>query len=137
MKNGYLTKLASLGFSIIPCNENKVPIGQWKNYRENPRTIEQIQELDSPLYGILTGVDGLEVIDVDTKILPSLQDRKEFWDEFYQMLKDNIDDFEDKFVIKKTISGGYHILYKCEEIQGNTKIAKLKGYSESIIESRG
>ena len=47
------------------------------------------------------------------------------------------DDFDNKFVIYKTINNGYHILYKCAEIGGNQKIAKLKDSTSAIIETRG
>ena len=50
---------------------------------------------------------------------------------------DNIDDFDKKFVIYKTINQGYHVIYRCKEITGNKKIAKLKDKKEAIIESRG
>jgi len=40
-------------------------------------------------------------------------------------------------VIYKTVNNGYHIIYKCDTIDGNIKIAKLEGIKEAIIESRG
>ena len=54
-----------------------------------------------------------------------------------QLLKDNIDDFDLKFTIYKTINQGYHILYKTKVVEGNKKIARLKGHTEAVIESRG
>jgi len=53
------------------------------------------------------------------------------------LLRDNIDDFDFKFIIYKTVNQGYHILYKTNNVNGNQKIAKLKGHSEAVIESRG
>ena len=35
------------------------------------------------------------------------------------------------------MSGGYHIIYKNKNVAKNTKIAKLKGMNEAIIETRG
>ncbi len=40
-------------------------------------------------------------------------------------------------MIYKTVNNGYHIIYRCKEIGGNEKIAKLKGMKEAIIETRG
>tara|TARA_R110002049_G_C9175744_1_gene562603 strand:- start:4376 stop:6625 length:2250 start_codon:yes stop_codon:yes gene_type:complete len=137
MENHYLKKLAENGFSIIPCSENKAPSGSWKKYQTKQRTPEEAELLSSPKYGIVTGYNGLEVIDIDLKVFSSLKDRKEFWDEYLGFLKDNIDDFDNKFVVKKTLNKGFHILYRCKTITGNTKIAKLKGHQESIIETRG
>jgi len=137
MEVHYLKKLAENGFSIIPCADNKAPVGAWKKYQSEARTPEQIEQLTSPRHGIVTGYNNLEVIDIDCKVLSTLREQKEFWDEYYGFLKDNIDDFEKKFVIKKTLNKGFHILYRCKTLKGNTKIAKLKGSSEALIESRG
>ena len=137
MEIHYLEKLADLGYSIIPCAENKAPIGAWKKYQETPRTSDEVRLLTSPKFGIVTGVNNLEVIDIDLKVFSTLKEQKEFWDEYLGFLKDNIDEFDKKFVIKKTINKGFHILYKCSSLRGNTKIAKLKGHTEALIESRG
>lgn len=137
MELHYLKKLAESGFSIIPCAENKAPIGAWKKYQTEARTPDQIEQLSSPKYGIVTGYNNLEVIDIDCKTLSTLKEQKDFWDEYFGFLKDNIDDFEKKFVIKKTLNKGFHILYRCKTLKGNTKIAKLKGSTEALIESRG
>jgi hypothetical protein len=137
MENHYLQKLAESGFSIIPCNENKAPSGAWKKYQTDARTKLEVKNLNSTKYGIVTGYNNLEVIDIDCKTLSTLKEQKEFWDEYLGFLMDNIDDFDKKFVIKKTLNKGFHILYRCKNIQGNTKIAKLKGSTEALIESRG
>lgn len=137
MELHYLKKLAENGFSIIPCGENKAPIGSWKKYQTEARTPEQIEKLSSPRYGIVTGYNNLEVIDIDCKTLSTLKEQQDFWCEYLGFLKDNIDEFEKKFVIKKTLNKGFHILYRCKTLKGNTKIAKLKGSTEALIESRG
>lgn len=137
MEKHYLKKLAENGFSIIPCNENKAPLGAWKKYQTEARTSEEIEQLTSPKFGIVTGYNNLEVIDIDCKTLSTLKEQKDFWDEYLGFLKDNIDDFDKKFVIKKTLNKGFHILYRCKSLKGNTKIAKLKGSAEALIESRG
>jgi len=137
MEKHYLKKLAENGFSVIPCSENKAPIGSWKNAQTKARTPEEIESLTSPKFGLVTGYNNLEVIDIDCKTLSTLKEQKDFWDEYLGFLTDNIDDFEKKFVIKKTLNKGYHILYRCKTLKGNTKIAKLKGSAEALIESRG
>lgn len=137
MNKSVLKKLVDCGFSIIPVDENKCPIGAWKKYQTEARTKEEIDSLNSPLYGLITGYNNLEVIDVDLKVFSTLQEQNDFWNEYLSFLKDNIDDFDLKFVIYKTKRQGYHILYRCDKIQGNTKIARLKEHKEAIIESRG
>jgi hypothetical protein len=133
----YLKKLSSIGYSIIPCDEEKVPIGKWKIYQEKNRTSDEIELLNCAKYGLVTGFNDLEVIDIDLKVLGTVTEKKEWWDEYLSFLCDNIEDFMDKVVISKTQKGGYHILYKSKEIAGNTKIAKLQGMTEAIIETRG
>jgi hypothetical protein len=137
MELHYLEKLVESGFSIIPCKENKSPDGAWKKNQVTARTKEEVSMLKSPKFGLVTGYNNLEVIDIDCKVLPTLREQKEFIAEFLGFLRDNIDDFDKKFVIKKTLNKGYHILYRCSKIDGNTKIAKLKGHTEALIESRG
>jgi DNA polymerase III delta prime subunit len=137
MEKSYLRKLAESGLSIIPCSETKAPIGQWKKYQTESRTKEQIDALNSPLFGLVTGFSNIEVIDIDLKVFATLKEQNDFWDEYLSFLKDNIDDFDKKFVIYKTKNQGYHILYRCKNIQANTKIAVLENHKEAVIESRG
>lgn len=137
MEKSYLKKLSQLGYSIIPVDETKRPIGAWKKYQSEHRTQDEINKLNSPLYGLVCGYNGVEVIDVDLKVFDTPKERSDFWDEYLGFLNDNIDSFHEKFIIKKTKNNGYHIIYKCKSPTGNTKIAKLKDHNECVIESRG
>lgn len=135
MKKEYAKKLANL-MSIIPCNEKKIPIekGWTKNECKTP---DEVYALDCQLYGCRGGYKDVECIDVDLKVFASQNQRKEWWDEYFGLLCDNIFEFEKKVVIARTMSGGYHIIYKNKNVAKNTKIAKLKGMNEAIIETRG
>jgi len=136
IKKDYLKKLSGLGYSIIPCEASKKPIE--KGWTSNPcKTSDEIDLLNSPLYGCRTGVNDIECIDVDLKVFPSLPERLAWWNEYINFLRDNISEFDYKFVIAKTMNDGYHIIYKTKNVGTNTKIAKLKGSKEAIIESRG
>ena len=137
MNKDYLKKLSNLGFSIIPIDENKIPIGQWKNYQTSKRNTDEIELLNCNKYGLVTGFNDLEVIDIDLKVLSTVTEKNKWWDEYLAFLSDNIIDFLDKVVIAKTQKGGYHILYKSKNLIGNTKVAKLEGMTEAIIETRG
>ena len=146
-------RLLDCGYSLITVGNNKMPNYAWKTCQTTALSKEvfkkqyeyaggitkkdgtEMQPTNG--VGIVTGYDNLEVIDIDLKVFTSLPEQNKFWDELLQFLKDNIDDFDLKFVIYKTKNQGYHILYKCDTIQGNTKIAKLKGMKEAVIESRG
>jgi hypothetical protein len=137
MNKNYLKKLSTIGYSIIPVGEDKIPIGSWKKNQTVARTPDEIDTLDAHTYGIVTGFNNLEVIDVDLKIIVGLKDQQEWWNEYVDFLRDNIEDFDDKFVIAKTRNAGFHIIYRCKKIQGNTKIARLEHSKEAILESRG
>jgi hypothetical protein len=132
----YLKKLAGIGYSIIPCDATKKP-QELKWTEQQCKTADEIDRMNAPLYGCRAGFNDIECIDVDLKVLPSLPDRQKWWDEYISFLSDNISDFFEKVVIAKTMKDGYHIIYKCTSQSGNTKIAKLKGMREAIIESRG
>lgn len=150
---GRCKKLLDVGYSLLTVGESKKPNFSWKIRQTKPYTKEEFEkdynysggiktksgyELE-PTHGvgIVTGYNNVEVIDVDLKIFDSLKEQDSFWSEYMNFLKDHIVDFDDKFVIYKTINNGYHILYKCSTIEGNLKLAKLEGYKEAVIETRG
>jgi hypothetical protein len=134
-------KLLDRGYSLITVDGNKVPNYPWKNQQTIAITKEQLDKQyntqTTKYLGYVTGFNDIEVIDIDLKIFSSLNEQQEFWNEYLSFLKDNIDEFDKKFVIYKTMKQGYHIIYKSKVISGNTKIARLQGYKEAIIESRG
>jgi len=136
-----INRLIDDGYSVITIGDKKVPNIKWKEFQTQPMSKEDFAKVyDLPTtqgQGLCTGYNGLEVIDVDLKILPTLKAQQEFWTEYVQYLQSEIADFNEKFVIYKTINNGYHILYRCAEIQGNQKLAKLKESPEAIIETRG
>ena len=134
-------KLLDDGFSLITIGNSKIPNIKWKQYQSS-----QISKSDfNKIYnlpttkgvGIVTGYNDLEVVDVDLKVFSTAKEQKDFWEEFISYLEDTILDFYDKFVITKTKNAGYHILYKTKRVKGNQKLAKLKGHTEAIIETRG
>lgn len=129
------------GYSILFAGENKVPVCEWKKLQQEAYTKDALaksyQNPKNSVAGLITGYNNLEVIDVDLKVFSSLQEQNDFWNEYLSFLCDNIDDFDKKFVIYKTKNKGYHLLYRCKTIAGNSKIAKLKGHKECVIESRG
>ncbi len=137
MKNEKLQLLANLGYSVIPCLEDKRPLGAWKEYQTKARTMKEVSELNPALYGLVTGYNYLTCVDIDLKVFSTAKEQVEWWKEYLSFLEDNILDFYDKFVIKKTKNKGYHILFKSKRLATNQKIAKLKGHTEAIIETRG
>ncbi|MFH1197151.1 MAG: VapE domain-containing protein [bacterium] len=92
-------------------------------------------DTDEVRIGIVCGqVSGnLEVIDFDNK----LGNIEQTFDEYSNF--PGIKSILIKCVIEKTQSDGYHIFYRCDEIEGNQKLAMVKngGKPEAIIETRG
>jgi hypothetical protein len=73
---------------------------------------------------------GLEVIDIDTKhdIVGNI------WESFTYLIKDNLgDEFFSLLVIESTPSGGYHIFYRCEVIEGNLKLTWRPASPEELV----
>jgi hypothetical protein len=149
-------RLLDDGFSLLTVGDGKQPNFSWKKCQERAysksdfekvyyynggktyqRDGETIEIQPTKGVGIVTGYNRIEVIDVDLKVFKTLKDQQDFWNEYTMYLKESIDDFEEKFVIYKTVNNGYHIIYKCEKVDGNIKIAKMQGMKEAVIESRG
>lgn len=133
--------LLNSNFSLVTVSDDKIPNIRWKEFQTSKVSQEKFKEFynlkNTDGVGIITGYENLEVIDIDLKVYENQSDRDIFWAEYLSFLNDNIADFENKFVIVKTRNFGFHILYRCDKIVGNTKIAKLKDKKEAIIETRG
>ena len=134
-------------FSIITVGDNKVPNFPWKKQQTERLSEEDFlsnysfqgneRSQGTTNFGIVTGFEDLEVIDIDLKVLSTAKEQRDFWDEFIDILNENILDFKEKVVIYKTKNSGYHILYKSKRVERNLKLASLKGHKEAIIETRG
>ena len=129
------------GFSLIALKNLKIPNGRWKDATHTAHSKESFKgHFNNSLtdnVGLVCGFADVEVIDVDLKVFSIKQERDDFWEEYLFFLKESINDFDDKFVLYKTANNGYHILYKSKRVVGNSKIAKLKGHDEALIETRG
>ena len=142
---GFYQKLTEENLSIIPIREteksHKPNLSSWAKYKteivNDLDLLKWYSNNDTVSFGLVTGFGGVEAIDVDSKILPNKKDRDAFIVEYLELLENHIDDFYSKFCIVKTQSGGYHIIYRTNNVDNNTKIAKPKGHKEALIETRG
>lgn len=115
-----------LGISVIATDSNKRAIYQWKKYQEEIATDEDIKlQLNNDKAAGVAIICGevsrnMEVIDVDCKydITGSL------FEDFIQSIADADIDLVKRLVITKTKGGGYHLLYRCDTIEGNKKLAQ-------------
>lgn len=123
--------------NLFPAS-GKAPVSSWRKYQNIKITEPELDAMFSlkSLKREITGIgiicggeDKIECLDLDnkgnmaSKILEKLRKltTKEFWDSLY---------------IESTPTGGYHIIYSCEKISGNTILARNKN-NETIAETRG
>lgn len=107
-----------LGLSVIPIGDNKIPQGTWKKNQA---------ELIEPTFtsckgiGLVCGeVSGfLQCIDIDSKY--DLTGK--LFDNYKKLILDADKKLLHKLVVQSTPSGGYHFIFRCKEIGGNSKLA--------------
>lgn len=139
----FAKKFLDVGVNVLPTKiKDKYPhVPTWKQFQERMITEEELKSIykkESGLdgIGVVTGkVSGnLEVLDFDNK----LGNVEEIFDKFKD--DDEVYGIVNRCVIESTQSGGFHIFYRCETIEGNRKLASLKkpdGKFETVIETRG
>jgi|GEM_PF-4513223 len=129
------------GLSVIPCSNKRPVIGSWSQYQQAAPTLSDIENMfRSPkadqiavICGAVSG--SLEVIDVDLKndTTGTLWDL--LWNDLLEYFNNSM-----PLVVVTTKSGGVHLYYRCEVIEGNQKLASVKnkeGKAVVIIETRG
>lgn len=118
-------KYAALGISIIPTDEVKRSLIAWKPFQEKIMDEREIKQFfTNPkargIAAICGQVSGnLEVIDIDIKYDLS----GSLYDDYTSLIKEHNADLFKKLLIIRTKSGGYHLYYRCEVIEGNQKLA--------------
>ena len=130
------------GLCALPCDlAAKFPkmIGGWRKYMTDHPTESELNfwrcYADDQKYGVclICGkISGnLEVIDIDNH----LDNAKDIFAEFISI--DEVSQIIGKhdIPIETTKSGGYHIFYRCETIEGNQKLAVDQ--KTAVIETRG
>jgi hypothetical protein len=132
----FADKYSFIGLSCLPCKLDKSPyLKESWNRKFESKEFEGV-----PAIGIKCGKesDGLECLDIDNHNGTAKENLSNFIDE----IKTLYDKY--KFPIEKTQGGGYHILYKCDFIEGNLKLASVpkknekdKWVPDAIFETRG
>jgi len=127
------------GLKVIPFwdkkDGSKIFPANYAEYR-NKQTDQDIEYLfrDKSDGIALLCTDGIEVIDIDLK-----HDSKQNIDKlfFAELKQTDIWGEVEKCVIQKTKSGGWHLIYRTEIPDGNTKLATRPGSPEAVLETRG
>jgi len=114
MNFNHLNELEGLQF--IPVNAMKQPlVKDWQN------STEQHDLSNCIAVGLVCGKPSgnLEVIDIDQKY--SLDGK--LFDNYKRLIHEIDSNLLAKLVVQKTKNGGYHFIYRCSGIGGNTKLA--------------
>jgi hypothetical protein len=124
------------GFATLPTSLDKNPaipkgeswLGGWHNLIEYQK---------SHGIGIICGKDSgnIECIDIDNHF----GDAKNILDQFlsFESVSEIVDRY--KIPLEKSVNGGFHLVYKCDLIEGNKELAyRMKGSKKEIlIQTRG
>jgi len=109
--------LGESSLQFMPVLENKRPIHkQWEQKKV------EYDFTNAKAYGLVCGAisGNVEAIDIDLKYDLTKNLGKDYSD----LIKSISPDLLDKLVIQRTVSGGYHFIYKCDYIEGNKKLAE-------------
>ena len=120
------------GLSVIPIRPDgsKAPAVDWKKYQEAPATLKELSTLfkNGVGVGVVCGSvsGGLEVLDFELGA-----PIKDWW----KLVKDAMSTIVEIPVVK-TPSGGWHLYYRCSQIEGNQKLA-MDANGKVMVETRG
>lgn len=112
-------KYIKAGVNILPLKTDKSPnIGSWAQYQkimfnDFAASFEKIGLICGQISG------GVEVIDIDCKYDLS----GTLYDDYCRLISFNDKALLKKLVIQKTVSNGYHFVYRCKLNDGNKKLA--------------
>jgi archaellum biogenesis ATPase FlaH len=113
------------GHHVLPVKEDKSPAtqGSWRQYMERQTEEDVLRLFTVPQWGIaiIGGINGLEIVDIDCKydLTKSLEiDFIKACDELNQNAPAIA-----SLALSRTISGGYHVYYRCPEPAGSKKLA--------------
>jgi putative DNA primase/helicase len=134
-------KYLTTGLSVIPVTpDTKQPVVRWKEYQQRQPLLEEIIEYfkhENIAIALICGrvSGGVETIDIDNHF----GNAPEVFNRWKELVTNTDPELLPKLVIESTQSGGYHILYRCERVEGNLKLAKKMkdNTQDTIIETRG
>ena len=125
---------AQNGLSVIPTDSAKTSLVSWKRYQSEIASKSQLEAFFSHIkckgLAVICGkISGnLEVIDIDCKYGIDVND-------YFDKILNADPILFNKLKIIKTISGGYHIYYRCEKIEGNQKLAERYATKDELYDN--
>lgn len=134
-----VSKYIKAGLSCLPTQKDKSP-KKWLKWKEVDVDLKEFNQYG---IGIKCGFssNGLECLDFDNHF----GDAKKIFSDYLSIpeVRQIYENY--KLPIQSTLTGGYHLLYRCEKVDGNEKLASRPKWSEkekkwkpdAIIETRG
>ncbi|MCB0213624.1 MAG: AAA family ATPase [Anaerolineae bacterium] len=137
-------ELKQAGFDVIPDHITEKYPYNFDGWQKRTFTDQELKDaISSGKYAI--GVRHQEGLDFDNKGNPSAETLFYDWCGLVQKMAPGI---VDRLLVETTPSGGYHVVWKCDEIEGNQKLATRPPTDEekhqepkkrevTLIETRG
>jgi hypothetical protein len=126
------------GLSTIPprMDGSKAPMAEWKQHQKVKPSFEELGKWYSngqTGVGLICGdvSDGLECMDFDTNDAFARYEIAVHEAGLGDVLEPVVAGYSEK------TPNGFHLLYKCSEIAGNTKLAQRASDKKTLIETRG
>jgi len=128
MLDNRIVEMINSGLHLIPLQKDKSPAKGWL-WRDIVPTVDDLDGMPSDFIGLACG-DGIEAIDFDLKydLTGTL------FNDYCNLVKAVDEDILFKLVVQKTMNKGYHFVYRCEEIEGNKKLARRPASKEELLE---
>lgn len=125
----YAERFIELELNPVPVKMgSKAPV---RVGHHKPITLQEVSKYNFDEIGLSTGYSSLnlQALDFDTK---NADDPKAYMEDFNSRVPTKL--FQ-KMVIQETPSGGFHYIFRCDEIESSQKLARNKK-GEGIIETR-
>lgn len=132
------------GLRVLPVNNQKRPLCTWKEFQtsQTEDDIKRIFANESWGIAMLTGIGGIEAIDIDLKYDTSGALFHDFVESFEKI--NNYSPALINLTVQKTVSSGFHLIYRTDKPEGNKKLASRmpneaedKNERPVLIETRG
>lgn len=130
-------KFTDAGLACLPTNSDKNPAipkgSSWKGGRTDPKEFIKAHGI-----AILCGATNrnIEALDFDNHFGDARKRLKEFCQ--FEEVREILEKYP--FPLEETVNKGYHLIYRCDQIGGNEKLAcriDSNGRPDALIETRG
>lgn len=123
------SKLITAGLHIFPTEEDKSPLEiDYGHYRAAIKWMDTVDMslFEKPHYGVGMGLGrkfgNYGCVDIDNKIGNT--------DRILEVIASRIGSLFDSLTIDTTTSGGYHLIYRCEHLEGSRKLTYMADFMD-------